>query len=100
MKLEAIQGDAEVILEVSELTEEEEDQDPQEYETARRREKDLWQTEVYDMKSCEWMADQRKASRIMEEKSGFKHPVKRLLGRRRRAKWGEWENLYMEEEEL
>lgn len=99
MKLNAMDECGEEAL--KELTQEEEidAEEIQEYQTVGRREKSLWQTEVYDVTSCEWMNEQRKVSRIMEEKTGLFHPVKRLLARRRRAKWGEWDDLYMDEEE-
>ena len=101
MKLNALYASEDYLEEELKESVKEEELDPmeiEEYQIAGRREKNLGQMEVYDVRSFEWMGEQRKAGRIMEEKTGLFHPVKRLLARRRRAKWGEWEDLYMDEE--
>ena len=100
MKLGAMdESGAEAMMELPQ-EEKMDSQEIEEHHVTGRREKSLWQTEVYDERSFEWMNEQRKENRIMEEKVGLFHPMKRLLSRRRRAKWGEWDDLYMEEEEM
>lgn len=39
-------------------------------------------------------------SSVIEDTDGMWASVKRLLGRRRKPKWGDWDGLYIEEEEL
>lgn len=68
--------------------------DEEEYETeGRRRQKELWRDEGCVMNGYEWMVNQGREAMMMEETTGFFAPMKRLLGKRRRSKWGEWDDI-------
>ncbi len=48
----------------------------------------------------EWIASQEMGGRILKETDNLWNPVKRLLERRKRPKWGEWDGIYIDEEDL
>ena len=54
----------------------------------------------YDKTEHDWIAEQETGSLIMEETENMWTPVKRFLTKHRRPKWGNWDGLYIEEEEL
>lgn len=54
----------------------------------------------YDTSHHDWIKKQHHGSLIMEETENMWTPVKRLLNRRKKSKWGDWDGLYIEEEEL
>lgn len=54
----------------------------------------------YDKSEHDWITEQEMGSAIMRETENMWTPVKRFLNRRRKAKWGEWDGLYIEGEEL
>ncbi len=54
----------------------------------------------YDSKEHEWIAAQEAGSSIMKETDHMWTPMKRFLNRRKKQKWGDWDGLYIEEEEL
>ena len=55
---------------------------------------------IYDRKEHDWIAEQEMAGTIMEETENLWTPVKRFLNRHRKPKWGDFDGLYIEEEEL
>ncbi len=59
-----------------------------------------WNTADYDSSQHEWIKRQHHGNLIMEETENMWTPVKRLLNRRKKPKWGDWDGLYIEEEEL
>lgn len=77
-------------------------------ETARENSYDKWKEEkererkvsAYDTEEHDWIAEQEMAGTIMEETENLWTPVKRFLSRHRRPKWGDFDGLYIEEEEL
>lgn len=48
----------------------------------------------------DWIAHQETGSRILKETDNLWNPVKRLLQRHKRPKWGEWDGIYIDEEDL
>lgn len=55
---------------------------------------------TYDTSEHDWIERQHRGSLIMEETENMWTPVKKLLNRRKKPKWGDWDGLYIEEEEL
>lgn len=54
----------------------------------------------YDTSFHDWMKEQHHGELIMEESDHMWFPVKKFLGRHKKPKWGDWDGLYIEEEEL
>lgn len=54
----------------------------------------------YDTSQYEWIHSQNQGNLIMEETDNMWTPVKRFLNRHKKPKWGDWDGLYIEEEEL
>lgn len=54
----------------------------------------------YDTTDHDWIREQHQGKVIMEETENMWIPVKRFLNRRKKPKWGDWDGLYIEEEEL
>lgn len=54
----------------------------------------------YDKSEHDWITEQEMGSAIMKETENMWTPVRRFLNRRKKSKWGDWEGLYIEEEEL
>lgn len=61
------------------------------------------QTEMgtyFDRTEHDWIASQEMGSTILRETENLWTPMKRFLHRRRKPKWGDWDGLYIEEEDL
>mgnify|MGYP004468607481 FL=1 len=54
----------------------------------------------YDTKEHDWISEQEMGSSIMRETDNLWSPVRRFLNKHKKAKWGEWDGLHIEEEEL
>lgn len=54
----------------------------------------------YDTTEHDWIKKQHQGNLIMEETENMWTPMKRFLNRRKKPKWGDWDGLYIEEEEL
>lgn len=54
----------------------------------------------YERPGRDWITEQEMGNIIMEETENMWMPVKRFLARHRKPKWGNWDGLYIEEEEL
>lgn len=54
----------------------------------------------YDTEQHDWIRRQHHGQMIMEETQNMWTPVKRFLNRRKKAKWGDWDGLYIEEEDI
>ena len=67
-----------------------------------REQEQGYQTEktTYDRQEHDWIAEQELAGTIMEETENLWTPVKRFLNRHRKPKWGDFDGLYIEEDEL
>lgn len=48
----------------------------------------------------DWITEQEMGSSILRETDNMWAPVKRFLTRHKKPKWGDWDGLYIEEEEL
>ena len=54
----------------------------------------------YDTKEHDWITEQEMGSSIMKETENLWTPVKRFLNKHKKPKWGDWDGLHIEEEEL
>ena len=54
----------------------------------------------YDTEEHDWITEQEMGSSIMRETDNLWIPVKRFLNKHKKTKWGEWDGLHIEEEEL
>ncbi|QDW72604.1 hypothetical protein FND36_00285 [Lachnospiraceae bacterium KGMB03038] len=54
----------------------------------------------YDTQEHDWITSQEMGSLIMEETENMWTPVRRFLRKHKKPKWGDWDGLYIEEEEL
>ena len=75
----------------------------EEQEVQRNAQEDALERDAgasYDRTEHEWITDQELGSAIMEETENLWTPVRRFLKRHRKPKWGDWDGLYIEEEEL
>lgn len=89
-------------IRVQKLYDEDEDGDGnREYEFEGRNQKNHGMNAAeYDSEQHEWIKKQHYGNLIMEETENMWTPVKRFLNRRKKPKWGDWDGLYIEEEEL
>lgn len=55
---------------------------------------------AYDTREHDWITEQEMGSSILKETENLWIPVKRFLNRHKKSKWGDWDGLYIEEEEL
>lgn len=70
---------------------------------AKENEEDEQETEStleYDTSSYDWIRNQHQGELIMEEMDQMWKPVKKFLNRHKKSKWGDWDGLYIEEEEF
>lgn len=75
-------------------------QDESEKENRMECEEEVLPGITYDTSDHDWIAEQELGSHIMEETDNLWMPVKRFLRKHKKPKWGEWDGLYIEEEEL
>lgn len=63
---------------------------------------ELWRQRAveYDSDEHDWITRQEMGSRILKETDNLWSPVKRLLRRHKRPKWGDWDGVYIDEEEF
>lgn len=54
----------------------------------------------YDTLEHDWIKEQELGSSIMRETDNMWLPVKKFLSKHKKPKWGEWDGLYVEEEDL
>lgn len=55
---------------------------------------------TYDTEDHDWIAEQELGSSIMRETENMWTPVKKFLTRHKKSKWGDWDGLYIDEEEI
>ena len=55
---------------------------------------------AFDREEHDWIASQEMGSTILRETENLWTPMKRFLHKRRKPKWGDWDGLYIEEEDL
>lgn len=67
-------------------------------EQVREEEKEA--TGYFDSAEHDWIASQEMGSVILRETDNLWTPVKRFLHKRKKPKWGDWDGLYIEEEDL
>ncbi len=56
--------------------------------------------EEENMSERDWITEQELGSSIFRESDTLWTPVKRLLNRRRKSRWGDWDGLHIEEEDF
>jgi hypothetical protein len=56
--------------------------------------------EDYGHRGYDYIGERERGGSIIRETGNFWMPVKHLLDKRRRPKWGDWDGLHIEEEEL
>ncbi len=54
----------------------------------------------YDTREHDWIAEQEMGSSILKETDQMWEPVKQFLNRHKKHRWGDWDGLHIEEEEL
>ena len=54
----------------------------------------------YDTTEHDWINSQERVSSILKETDNMWSPVKKFLHKHKKTKWGSWEGLYVEEEDL
>ncbi len=54
----------------------------------------------YDAERTDWEAEQEMGTCIMEDAENFWTPMKKFLKKHKKPRWGEWDGLHIEEEEL
>lgn len=54
----------------------------------------------YDTTDHDWIHNQDRVSSILKETDNMWAPVKRFLHKHKKTKWGSWDGLYVEEEDL
>ena len=54
----------------------------------------------YDRSEHDWITEQEMGASILRETENLWTPVKRFLNRHKKPKWGDWDGLHIEEEEL
>lgn len=71
-------------------------------EESRVHREQLWQQRAfeYDNEEHDWISRQEKGSKILKETDNLWSPVKRLLHRHKRPKWGDWDGIYIDEEDF
>lgn len=55
---------------------------------------------AYETAEHDWITSQEMGSRIMKETDNLWTPVRRFLQKHKKPKWGDWDGIYIEEEEL
>lgn len=54
----------------------------------------------YDTAEHDWITEQEMGSSILKETDNLWTPMKRFLAKHKKPKWGDWDGLYIEEEEF
>lgn len=55
---------------------------------------------TYDTSDHDWIAGQHMGSSILKETDNMWSPVRKFLKKHKKNRWGDWEGLYVEEEEI
>ena len=55
---------------------------------------------IYDTAETDWIFEERAASSILKETDNMWLPMKRFLNKHKKSKWGDWDGLYLEDEEF
>ncbi len=55
---------------------------------------------VYDQRDHDWITEREMGTMIMEDMEHMWLPVQRFLRKHKKPRWGEWDGLHIEEEEL
>lgn len=54
----------------------------------------------YDTREHDWITEQEMGSSILRETDSMWEPVRNLLNRHKKKRWGDWDGLHIEEEDL
>lgn len=66
------------------------------------KEEEIYQGDVheYDTEEHDWITRQEMGSKILKETDNLWNPVKKFLSRHKHPRWGDWDGIYIDEEEL
>ena len=93
-------GCTKIVYTYNELKEEEENVWAEDKNTDLGTEEEKEGSTYFDRTEHDWIASQEMGSTILRETENLWTPMKRFLHRRRKPKWGDWDGLYIEEEDL
>lgn len=65
-----------------------------------KKQEEIWETSEYDTAEHDWITSQEMGSKILKETDNLWSPVKKLLNEHKRPKWGDWDGIYIDEDEL
>lgn len=68
-------------------------------ESEKKKEAEV-EDSFYHTEEHDWIKEQANGSSILRETDNLWTPVKRFLNKHKKQKWGDWDGLYIEEEEL
>lgn len=89
-----------IIRECVDADEEEQEQNENSIVAGEEIDGDVDTEILFDRAEHDWIASQEMGSTILRETENLWTPVKRFLHRRKKPKWGDWDGLYIEEEDL
>lgn len=69
-------------------------------EKVEYKEEEMLPVITYDTSDHDWIAGQHMGSSILRETDNLWSPVRKFLTKHKKKKWGDWDGLYIEEEEL
>ena len=55
---------------------------------------------IYDIAETDWFFEEKAANSILKETDNMWLPMKRFLMKHKKQKWGDWDGLYMDDEEF
>ena len=69
-------------------------------ESVEPEEKKKKQEITYDTREHDWITEQEMGSSILRETDNMWTPVRHFLNRHKKQRWGDWDGLHIEEDEL
>ena len=69
-------------------------------ESEEPEEKKKKQEITYDTREHDWITEQEMGSSILRETDNMWTPVRHFLNRHKKQRWGDWDGLHIEEDEL
>lgn len=55
---------------------------------------------IYDTAEMDWFFEEKSANSLLKETDNLWLPMKRFLNKHKKSKWGDWDGLYLEDEEF
>ena len=69
-------------------------------ESEEPEEREKKQEITYDTREHDWITEQEMGSSILRETDNMWTPVRHFLNRHKKQRWGDWDGLHIEEDEL